>query len=370
MKILYCITRSKWGGAQNHLYELIRAQALKGSDVILVVGDEGDLTKKIHENKIPCRIILMSSLVREISISKDLRSIRKFRKLVKKENPAIVHLHSSKAGAVGRVACINLNVKVIFTAHGWSFTDGVSKKKARVFVGIERFLSGFTDKVICVSKFDYDIANRKNIFKNTTGIAIYNGVPDEYPNLSLERDRNEPINFVMIARFSDVQKRQDLLIDAAKLLSEKGITNYRITFIGDGERLLEAKNKVHAYQLEDKIDFLGFKETPMDYLDHNSVLTLISDYEGLPISIIEGMCMGRPILATDVGGVNELITHGENGYLTSVKPEDIKLFMHKISQLTTDEFQQLSVNSRKLYEKSFTIDDFISSTFRCYTDVL
>lgn len=371
MKILYCITRSKWGGAQNHLFELIRAQVSKGSEVILVVGDEGDLTEKLHSNKINCKIIIMSSLVREISIRKDISTVVSLRKLIEKEKPEIVHLHSSKAGALGRVACIgNPNIKVIFTAHGWSFTDGVSKKKAKVFVAVERFLSRFTDRVICVSKFDYNIAQRAGIFKKTKGITIYNGVPDESQGDFLYRNINEPVNFVMIARFSEVQKRQDVLIDAAKLLSENNVNNYRITFIGDGERFLEAQKKVEEYQLSDKIQFLGFKENPMNYLDPNSVLTLISDYEGLPISIIEGMCMGRPILATDVGGVNELITHRKNGYLTSIVPKEIMLFISKICQLTTTEFQELSINSRKMYEQKFTIEKFLLKTFRCYEEVL
>lgn len=371
MKILYCITRSKWGGAQNHLFELIRAQVSKGSEVILVVGDEGDLTEKLHSNKINCKIIIMSSLVREISIRKDISTVVSLRKLIEKEKPEIVHLHSSKAGALGRVACIgNPNIKVIFTAHGWSFTDGVSQKKAKVFVVVERFLSRFTDRVICVSKFDYNIAQRAGIFKKTKGITIYNGVPDESQGDFLYRNINEPVNFVMIARFSEVQKRQDVLIDAAKLLSENNVNNYRITFIGDGERFLEAQKKVEEYQLSDKIQFLGFKENPMNYLDPNSVLTLISDYEGLPISIIEGMCMGRPILATDVGGVNELVENDNNGYLVSLDTKEIMACMGKISSVSPYKFDELSKNSRVKYEEKFTNKQFISQTFKCYEDII
>ncbi|MEO1782574.1 glycosyltransferase family 4 protein [Enterococcus diestrammenae] len=74
MKIVYCITRSKWGGAQNHLYNLICATTCKGYDVILIVGDEGDLTEKLRKNHVKCNIIILPSLVREISLIKDINS--------------------------------------------------------------------------------------------------------------------------------------------------------------------------------------------------------------------------------------------------------------------------------------------------------
>ncbi|MEO1782572.1 hypothetical protein BAU18_002184 [Enterococcus diestrammenae] len=295
--------------------------------------------------------------------------------MLKKINPDILHLHSSKAGAIGRVASIGFtNVKVIFTAHGWSFTDGVSKKKAAIYVRIERVLSRFTDKIICVSKYDYKIAQNSKIFSKTDGIVIYNGVfssedyklPSQYSN---DYSKLKP-NFIMIARFSEVQKRQDLLVEAAKVLVEEGEKNFQITFIGDGEKYEDTKKLVTKYNLTSHVIFLGFKNDPEKYFKKGSILTLISDYEGLPISIIEGMCAGCPILATDVGGVDELVRDGLNGYLTSLNPVEIAKAMRTMISLSPSEYAMLASNSRYYYESDFTIKKFIDATLQCYQDCL
>ena len=126
MKILYCITSASWGGAQLHVLELCADQLKRGNEVIFIVGNEGPLLDKVKKLK-GLKIIFLPSLVREINPINDMKAIIELRKIIKKESPDIIHLHSSKAGVVGRIAAIGLRkrVKVIFTVHGWAFTDGV-----------------------------------------------------------------------------------------------------------------------------------------------------------------------------------------------------------------------------------------------------
>lgn len=370
MKIVYCITRSEWGGAQAHIFELIKSQIKKGNVTYLIVGQKGELYDRVMQLR-NVHLVYLPLLQRSLNPFRDFNAILKLRKIIKLISPDILHLHSSKAGAIGRLAAVGLPCKVIFTVHGWAFTDGVSKYKSIIYVIIEQILSHITDKIICVSKFDYNIASKKHVFWKSNGTVIYNGVP-EIIGAPIDRVQSDTdfINFIMIARFSKVQKRQDLLVEAAKLLSDVGVTHYHITFIGNGDRLSEVNKLVNKYNLENRITFLGFKKNPIKYFDSRSVATLISDYEGLPISLIEGMCAGRPILASDVGGVNELVKDNYNGLLTTEQPHDIEIAMKTLIEKSSEEFQELAFNSRNEYEKQFKIDRFILNTFECYTDVL
>lgn len=140
MKILYFITTSNWGGASEHVYELCKYEANLGNDITFVTGSKGELLDRIKG--IPgVTTTVINSVKRKISPFNDMRSVLILRNLIKKVNPDIVHLHSSKAGILGRVASIGLNCKVIFTVHGWSFTDGISSNiRKKIFKYVEKIV--------------------------------------------------------------------------------------------------------------------------------------------------------------------------------------------------------------------------------------
>ncbi|OYS46978.1 hypothetical protein CBF87_05095 [Limosilactobacillus reuteri] len=111
MKILYCITSSSWGGAQLHVLELCADQLARGNEVTFIVGNKGPLLDKVKQLK-GVKVILLPSLVREISPTNDIKAIVELRKIIKSESPDIVHLHSSKAGVIGRLSSIGLRKKL------------------------------------------------------------------------------------------------------------------------------------------------------------------------------------------------------------------------------------------------------------------
>ena len=176
MKIMYCITSSSWGGAQLHVLELCQNQMKRGNKVIFLVGNNGPLLEKVRRIK-GVRVILLPSLVREISFVKDITAVIKLRKIIKRERPDIVHLHSSKAGTLGRIASIGLNCKVIFTVHGWAFTEGVNSKiKKFIYRTIEKSVSRFTDLFICVSEYDRNLGMERGVLNPNSHVAvIHNG---------------------------------------------------------------------------------------------------------------------------------------------------------------------------------------------------
>lgn len=330
MKILYFITTSNWGGASHHVYDLCKYQKGIGNQVYLAVGSKGLLSEKVQKLDIP--IFILNSVKRNISPINDFKSVISFRRLVKKINPDIVHLHSSKAGIVGRLASAGLkNNKVIFTVHGWSFTDGVpSRLKKFIYKSVEKLVSPLTDLFICVSDFDKSIGFRNHVLgKQSKVIVIHNGslVPDKSKiNFSIHNQ----LRLIMIARFSS-QKDQDTLINAVKDLP---LNSYKLIFVGDGERLQYCKNLVSKFNLETNISFVGFSTNISKFLEKNDIFIMTSHYEGLPISIIEAMSYGLPVIGSDVGGNSELIVNNINGYL--IKEGDHRQLSKVLNTLIND----------------------------------
>lgn len=350
MKILYFITTSNWGGASKHLYELCKYEAEKGNEIYLVTGNRGALLNKI--NKIQgVQTFVISSVKRNISPLNDVKSVFAFRKIIKKLHPDIVHLHSSKAGVIGRLAAISTNTKVVFTVHGWSFTDGVKTSKKIIYRFIERMMSPFTDLFICVSKFDLDIGYRDHVINNKrNAVVIHNG--SKYVEKKEKKAANEtdPLRLIMVARFSKQKNQLGLLKALYSLRNE----NIKLSFIGDGPTLEEAKYFVNQHHMNNKVSFLGFKSNIGMYLDKNDVFVLSTFYEGLPISIIEAMSHGLPIIASNVGGNKELVSNNENGFLIENINElenAIKKFLDKKKVI------EMGEKSYEMFVNNFLLDD-------------
>lgn len=351
-KILYFITTSEWGGASRYVYNLCRFEKEKGNKVYLAVGSRGKLSDKIEELGI--QVFIINSVKRNIDPINDLKSILRIRRLIKILKPDIIHLNSSKAGVIGRVACQgirNRKTKVVFTVHGWAFTDGVpSRLKKSLFNYIEKKVSGLTDLFICVSNYDKFIGKRNRVLTpENNAVVIHNGAVA--PQITaINYSSHFPIRLVMIARFSK-QKDQESLIRAASTLPRD---SYHLTFVGAGETLEHNKEIVSKLQLDKNIEFVGFKENVDKFLINNDVFILSTHYEGLPISIIEAMSYGLPVIASNVGGNDELVENNVNGYLVNSIYE-MNLAIRKLIN-NPSEVKRLGLNSQKKYMSEFTLN--------------
>lgn len=366
MKILYCITSSSWGGAQLHVLELCADQLARGNEVTFIVGNKGPLLDKVKQLK-GVKTILLPSLVREISPVNDIKAIVELRRIIKEESPDIVHLHSSKAGVIGRLSSIGLRKKskVIFTVHGWAFTDGVSSRlKKSLYRIIEKSVRHFTDLFICVSYYDKKIGRRDKVLDSTSNVkVIHNGstTPSEQ---SINYSVHTPLRLVMIARFSP-QKDQETLIKAVTKLPKD---SYKLTFVGDGETLQTNKELVSKYGLNHNIKFVGFKDDISNELINNDVYILSTHYEGLPISIIEAMSYGLPIIASDIGGNNELIKNKENGFLVHNVEELAKSLLFFINN--PNEIKKMGKESFSLYKSEFDLESRLEEINKVYNTLL
>lgn len=343
MKILYGITLSEWGGAQAHLFDLIKSQQRLGNDICVFIGEEGELSKRLCEMGIK-KIYILDNLKHQISPLNDVKAVTEVRKIIREFEPDIVHVHSSKAGVVGRVAAYKENVKSVFTAHSWAFTEGVPKIKRILYIMIERFLAKRTTHIISVSKYDDELALKCRVVnEKIPHSVVYNGVEPIKKSLTELPDK---LNLIMVARFSEPKDHEGLINELSKIDNSL----YTMTFVGDGPNLNRSKTLVEQLGMKASINFVGFQSDVTEYLDKANCFILISKREGFPISILEAMAFGIPTIASNVGGISEEVIHNETGFLLDSNEEISETVLkvvndkEKLCEMGDSAFEYLELN--------------------------
>lgn len=361
-KVIYIITLPDVGGAQVHLYELI-TNLPSNIASYLIVGDEGWLTEKLQ--KTTCNVFILKSIMREISPINDIRAVVDIQNIIQKIQPDIVHCHSSKAGFVGRIAAKLCGVPAIFTAHGWAFTEGVSQKKQYAYKNIEKMIAKWTRKIICVSEYDRELALKAMPKYKNKLVTIHNGIPIK--NIYRQNDDNR-FNLVMIARFSP-PKNQQAVIKAFNKLCEEGL-KIHLTFVGDGPNFMLVKQLANQLNLSKNIEFLGTRTDIEEILSKQDIFLLISNWEGFPISVLEAMRSGLPVIASDVGGVRESVIDGVNGFL--IPREDIDYLVEKIKYFYFNQSQItfMGLQGKKKFEECFTTSVMMKKILKIYDEIL
>lgn len=363
MKIVYIITRSDvLGGASVHLLDLAKGMLLKGHQVHILVGGTGAFTEALEKENIG--YTALTHLKRELSVQDEVLGYLEIKKQLKHLKPDIVHCHSTKAGLLGRLAAKSLKLPVVFTAHGWAFTDGVGAKKQKIYTSIERGLSKLSDAIITVSEYDRQHGFKHNVGTHQLVTTIHNGVPD-----IIKPTNNTPNaipKLIMVARFEE-QKDQYFLINTLADLPKN--LDWQLDLIGDGPNLQKCKDLTHKKQLDDKIVFHGQSFKVQEFLNEADIFVLISKYEGFPLTILEAMRASLPIIASDVGGVKESVT-AQNGFL--IPKNDSVALTDALTKLISDANlrNELGSNSRKLYETYFTFEIMLEKTSNIYYKIL
>lgn len=347
------------GGAQVHVRDIVGGLKESGHDIYIITGEKRNVHKSIEQNEIS--LIYCKYLIRKLNIISDIKAVLKIREIVKGISPDIIATHSSKAGIIGRIVGYTLRIPTIFTAHGWSYTEGVSAKKRWIYILIEKVIGRFSDGVIAVSEYDRQLAIKHKVLPEKKLEAIHNGVHD-IEIIKRVGNSDEQFNIIMVARFAPPKRQLQLL----KVLNHMQHLSWEISFAGDGPELQAAKDYVESVGLGKRVSFLGNREDVTDLLQNSDLFVLLSDWEGLPLSILEAMRCGLPIIASDVGGVNEAVIHSENGYLIP-KSDDNEL-LKKLTHILMDRSLCLDMGrkSRRLYEENFTYAKMYSETFNYY----
>jgi glycosyltransferase involved in cell wall biosynthesis len=360
MKILLFITRAELGGGQTHVVDLMRG--LRDEfEVELATGETGYLTEAAAELGVKWHLI--PDLVQPMHPWQDSKALWQSVRLIRSIKPDLVHAHTSKAGVIGRFAAHLAGVPSVFTAHTWCFAEGTSWKWKLAGIPIERVAARIAGQIITVSEANRSLAIERRIAPPNKFTTVHNGISDS-PHRAKPASADVP-RIVMVARFSE-QKAQSLLVEAVGGIR----TPFRLSFIGEGPERERVERQVEELRLRDRVEFLGQRLDIPEILAASHIFALFTKWEGFPISILEAMRAGLPVVASSVNGVPEAITDGETGFL--VPAGDIAGFRKSLETLLSDAFlrEKMGLAGRKRFDREFTVDAMLRSTVGVYRDVL
>lgn len=324
MKVLH-IAQSH-GGVAQYLYMILDNMNNDIENILILSNDymeDSDKLKKYSKQ------VFFVDMIREIDFKSDFKAIIEIRRIIKTVDPDIIYLHSSKAGAIGRISSLLLNKIVIYNPHGWAFNMNVSKLKKRIFIVIERVLALYTNKIIAISDSEKISALQNNICKEEKIEIIFNGIDVAAYKFLLDEsklqreDLNIPVDaFVvgMVGRISK-QKSPDVFIKVANEI-KKIVKEAFFIIVGDGEDRKEIESLIEYYGLCDSVIITGWVDNPAEYINLFNVAMLLSRWEGFGLVLIEYMIAKKPIVASNVDAIPNIINNNVDGVLIDIN--DIK----------------------------------------------
>ena len=380
IRIVRVIARLNVGGPAVHTTLLTEQLQSLGYNTFLVTGREGRGEGNylaLHGRSVD-NLTVLPSLTPEIRGSQDLVALAQLYRLVRRIRPHIVHTHTAKAGLLGRVAARCAGVPVIVhTFHGHILDGYFSALKTRVILATERVLARFTDRIISVS----DAVRRELLAKRIGRPERHTVVPlglDLEPFLAVSGYRGilraelglAPGDLLVgiVARLVPI-KRHEVFLQAVKRIAER-IPNCHFLVVGDGERRSELEDLVWHLGLGKRVRFLGWRaDLPEIYADLD-VVVLSSRNEGLPVSLIEAMAAGRPVAATRVGGVADLMEDGMTCLL--VPPGESGALAEAIMALLGDPERRrvMGEAGRKRVGAAFGADRLVRDMDQLYASLL
>lgn len=300
------------------------------------------------------KFIKVDNFTRSIDMKKDLKALKEIKNIVKEERPDIVHLHSSKAGVLGRLAINGNQVRILYNSHGFSFLkQDDSKMKRTIYWLIEKAMAIFNRKCIIVgcSRGEYEEAQKLN--KNA--ICINNGIDIEKLDEEIKEFKENKIDYrnLKICTVGRIgyQKNPALFNKIAE-----SFPNLHFTWIGDGE----LRNKLTNFN----ITITGWKtrNEVLNILNEQDVFILCSLWEGLPISLLEAGCFGKLCLVSNVIGNRDVIKNGKNGYIFDNVTQAKKI----IENIDEKKYKKITQQLKKEIKNEYNTDVMVEKYKKQY----
>ena len=354
-RVLLLITLSETGGAQRYVAALLPALAAEYDVVVAAHGDGflGDASRAAGVRYVPLR-----HMRRAIHPLRDALGLIELFRLFRRERPIVVHANSSKAGILGRLAAVAARVPVrFFTVHGWAFKADRGLA-AIAYLWADRLMSPLTTATICVADGERRAGLRAHTCRASRTVVIYNGVALDVP---LRAPGAGPVTLLSVGRLRPPK-------DFMTLLRAIEPGSVRVRIVGDGPERAALEAEVARLGLERTVELLGMRGDVGELLAAADVFVLASDSEGLPMSVLEAMAAGLPVVASAVGGVPELVREGETGML--VPPRDSAALAGAIRRLVEDPAlrDRLGAAGRQRVEREFSLARFQREHLELYRD--
>lgn len=312
-------------------------------------------------------IEVIDSMHNAISFSSDSKAVLAVRKAIKKFKPDIIYCHSSKAGAIGRMADLGIKNTLIYNAHGWSFNmKGASQKKTKLYELVEKMLAPMTDKIVCISEYEKKSALEHGICKEDKLVVINNGIDFEEFSTVHPKSRKElriPADAFVVGTIGRLttQKAPDVFVKMAKEIKERIPEAFFLMVgddIGDGKFRGATERQIKEAGLDDCFHITGWVDDPIDYMGVFDVATLLSRWEGFGLVLPEYMFMGKPIVATKADAIPYVV--GDAGVLVDI--DDYKAAAESVIRMYEDKGLRRQVIEKgkervKLFDAQRTVDE-------------
>ncbi len=411
VRIIRIIARLNVGGPARHVVWLTEGLDKADYETLLVAGTvppgEDDMSYFAAAHGIEPLII--PEMSREIS-PKDVITIWKLFRLFRRERPDVVHTHTAKAGTAGRLAgllykwltpatlmCRPRRCRFVHTYHGHVFHSYYGTLKTRLFLMIEKMLARLvTDRIIVLSEQQkheiheqFGVGRREQFRIIPLGLDLSLFVERQKRRRALRDAWNageDEILVGIVGRLTEV-KNHELFLRAVALYREKGVESSapptRFVIIGDGRLREKLEHQAHELGLRDEIIFTGSRADPENFYPALDVVALTSLNEGTPLTLIEAMANERPVVATAVGGVVDLL--GKNSGLSEandapyticergvlVRPSDARAFSAALAHLVASETlrDEFGVRCRRFVEENYSLERLLNDITKLYHEL-
>jgi glycosyltransferase involved in cell wall biosynthesis len=356
-RVLLLITLAEVGGAQSYVASLLPALTSR-FDVLVAAHGMGPLREAAAPLGAP--FIPLEHVRRRINPWRDLAGLVELVRLFRRERPDILHANSSKAGVLGRLAARVAGVPIrIFTVHGWAFS-AYSGLKGRLYFWGDRMVAPLTTVTICVSEGERSAGIAAGTCDPERTVVIPNAV-DVSAAPRARHERREP-RIVAVGRLK-APKDFLTLVRAVGALPEGSET----LIVGEGPDRPWLEQEIRSRGIQERVRLVGERHDVPELLADADIFVLSSASEGLPVSVLEAMAAGLPVVASRVGSVPELVVHGETGIL--VPPGDESALAAALSSLVADaaERRRLGEAGRARAEKRFDLEPFRRAHVELYS---
>ncbi len=373
-RILFVITKSNFGGAQRYVYELATSLQKDRFDVAVAMGGSGDLKTMLENEGIKTYDI--PHFARDINLVAEWRAFHELRSVILDFKPYILHLNSSKAGGTGAFLGRVLRVPlIVFTAHGWPFFES----RNSIWRGIVWILSWCTallsHRVILVSEHDRVhahmpfVANKISVIRTSVSeFGMYNRETARARLYSAEEILAHHGD-LWVVTVAEMTRNKNLIagLRAMQFMNRYSARRVFYTLIGDGELKSEIEAFIRKHNLDGAVKLLGHVPDARKYLPAFDVFLLPSLKEGMPYAILEAGVAALPVIASDVGGIPEIVTDGVSGCL--INPRSIESITDALRDFGThpEHMRDFGQALQRTIHSEFSIDEMVRRTSEIYT---
>ncbi|MFC1621567.1 glycosyltransferase [Candidatus Omnitrophota bacterium] len=383
IKVLRMISRLNIGGPARNAVLLTEGLQPDKYKSVLICGEvsenEGNMMYLAQEKGIDP--VIVPELGREVSFKNDWKSFWKIYKIICAEKPDIIHTHTSKVGLLGRFGGILYNIthfglrknrcKIFHTMHGHIFNGYFDKTSTWFFLWVEKIISFFTDVNITVSESlrrelveKFRLAPAKRVVVVELGFEL-----DGLLNLTA-REVSPCINIGIVGRLVPVKNHKMLFRVIERLRTANPGLQTKFFVIGEGELKKELEEYARELSIDGIVEFRGWVKNLSEIYKDLDIVVLTSVNEGTPVSIIEAMATAKPVVATKVGGVLDIVEDKKNGYL--IDSSDEQDYTDKLLELIKDseKRKRFGKHGRESVKNRFSKERLIKDIDKLYNKAL